>query len=194
MAEAGQAKRGRKAAEVQELDPQAAIDLGSLPNQLGYVLRRAQATVIQTYAAPFAEAGLRPAQYSVLTILDRNPGLSPSHVADALAINRTNFVPLFDSLVRRGFAERRPVATSRRTHALYLTTAGKAQLDKASRLLIQHEQLFASKLGSGNLDCLVGLLLQLTEALVESETAASDAAVQRRSPRRSRRSRLDGFV
>jgi DNA-binding MarR family transcriptional regulator len=194
MAEAGQAKRGRKAADAQEPARQADVDLGSLPKQLGYVLRRAQAAVIQTYTAPFAEAGLRPAQYSVMTVLDRNPGLSPSHVADALAINRTNFVPLFDSLVRRGFAERRPVATSRRTHALFLTPAGKAQLEKASRLLLQHEQFFASKLGGGNLDCLVGLLLQLTGALMENETAGADAAAPNRSPRRSRRSRLDGFV
>ena len=194
MADAGNAKRERKAPQVQDAAPETAVDLGSLPSQLGYVLRRAQVAVLQSYAASFTGMGLRPAQYSVLTVLDRNPGLSPSLVADALAINRTNFVPLFDSLVRQGFAERRPVATSRRTHALYLTASGKALLDKATRLLARHEEQFAAKLGTANLERLTGLLLELTGALAGDEPPSSDPAVQSRRPRRSRRSRLDGFV
>ncbi len=162
------AKRKRKALEAVEPPLEAAIDLGTLPRQLGYVLRRAQAAVIQSYAGAFAEAGPRPAQFAVLTILDRNPGLSPSQVAGVLAINRTNFVPLFDSLVQRGLATRRPVKSNRRAHALYLTAAGKALFDKAARRVNTHEQLFAAKLGDGDLERLLELLHRLTGALADN--------------------------
>jgi DNA-binding MarR family transcriptional regulator len=192
--EAARVRRGRKAAvEVRDAASHAGVDLGALPGQLGYVLRRAQLAVVQSYAGSFAEAGLRPGQYSVLAVLDGNPGLSPSVVADALAINRTNFVPLFDSLVRRGLAERRPAGASRRTHALYLTAAGKALLDHATALMNRHEQVFAAKLGSANLDRLRSMLAMLSDGLMPDVRPVSEPVVQR-SPRRSRRSRLDGFV
>jgi DNA-binding MarR family transcriptional regulator len=193
---AGPAKAAKESKADKDREPagQTAVDLGTLPNQLGYVLRRAQVAVIQSYAAAFAEAGLRPAQYSVLTVLECNPGLSPSAVADALAITRTNFVPLFDSLVRRALAERRPVATNRRTQALYLTPAGKALLDQTSKLLSRHEKLFAAKLGGANAGLLLNLLQELVDGLAGNEIAPSDPAAPSRRPRRSRRSRLDGFV
>jgi DNA-binding MarR family transcriptional regulator len=194
---AGPAKAMRQSTADKDQGPArpAPVDLGTLPSQLGYVLRRAQVAVIQSYAAAFAEAGLRPAQYSVLTVLQHNPGLSPSAVADALAITRTNFVPLFDSLVRRGLAERRPVATNRRSQALFLTPAGKALLDQTSRILSQHEKLFAAKLGSANAGVLVSLLHQLVDGLAgNDEPAPSETPAPSRRPRRSRRSRLDGFV
>lgn len=162
------AKRKRSAPEAVEQPPQAAIDLGTLPRQLGYVVRRAQVSVIQSYAGAFAETGLRPAQFAVLTILDLNPGLSPSQVAGVLAISRTNFVPLFDSLVQRGLAERRPIKTNRRAHALYLTAAGKALFDEAGRRVKRQEQLFAAKLGDRNLERLLELLHQLIGALAEN--------------------------
>ncbi len=167
MRAATKAKVARKEPETAEPLPQAAVDLGSLPRQLGYVLRRAQVAVIQSYAGSFAEAGLRPAQFAVLTILDRNPGLSPSQVANVLAVNQTNFVVLFDSLVQRGLAERRPIATDRRTQALYLTAAGKGLLSKAERLVSGHEQLFTAKLGEGDLERLFELLHRLIGALAE---------------------------
>ena len=172
MTAGASAKRKRNAPEDVQPPPRAAIDLGTLPRQLGYVVRRAQVSVIQSYAGAFAEAGLRPAQFAVLTILDRNPGLSPSQVAGVLAINRTNFVPLFDSLVRRGLAVRRPIKTNRRAHALYLTAAGKTLFDKTARRVNRQEQLFAAKLGDGNLERLLELLHQLIDALAENVPAA----------------------
>jgi len=74
------------------------IDLGPLPELIGYVLRRAQLAVFQDFFAAFAPFDIRPAQFSVLTIIERNPGLTQTRVAEALGIKRTNFVGMLDEL------------------------------------------------------------------------------------------------
>jgi DNA-binding MarR family transcriptional regulator len=61
----------------------------------------------QHFFRTFADVRIRPAQFSVLTVLERNPGLKQTKVASVLGIMRTNFVVLLDELERRGFAERR---------------------------------------------------------------------------------------
>src|SRR4030095_1088059 len=102
------------------------VDLGPLPGLIGYVLRRAQLVVFQDFFAAFAPFDIRPAQFAVLTVIERNPGLTQSQVAAALGIKRTNFVGLLHALETRGLAERRQAARDRRSYALYLTAQGAA--------------------------------------------------------------------
>src|SRR5256885_11942265 len=82
------------------------IDLGPLPELIGYVLRRAQLGVFQDFFSTFAPFDISPAQFALLTVIERNPGLTQSQVAAALAINRTIFVGLLGELDRRALAER----------------------------------------------------------------------------------------
>ena len=86
------------------------VDLGPLPELIGYVLRRAQLAVFQDFFAAFAPFDIRPAQFSVLTVIERNPGLTQSQAAEALGIKRTNFVGMLDELETRGLAARRQTA------------------------------------------------------------------------------------
>ena len=93
------------------------IDLGPLPELIGYVLRRAQLVVFQDFFNAFAPFEISPAQFSVLIVIERNPGLTQSQVAAALGIKRTNFVGLLDELERRLLAERRQAARDKRSSA-----------------------------------------------------------------------------
>ena len=52
------------------------INYGPLHDSIGYALRRAQVAVFQNFYEAFAELDIRPAQYSVLTIIELNPGVS----------------------------------------------------------------------------------------------------------------------
>ena len=103
------------------------IDLGPLPELIGYVLRRAQLAVFQDFFAAFAPFDIRPAQFSVLTIIERNPGLTQTQVAEALGIKRTNFVGMLDELEKRGLAERRQ-ARDKRSYAL-VSDGGRRHAD-----------------------------------------------------------------
>jgi DNA-binding MarR family transcriptional regulator len=139
------------------------IDFGPLPELIGYVLRRAQIVVFQDFFKTFAPFDIRPAQFSVLNIIERNPGLTQSQVAEALSIKRTNFVGMLDALEARGLTERRPGQRDKRSYALYLTAEGQALMRKLKPVLKAHETRMIAKIGEDGRDKLVALLHQLVE-------------------------------
>src|SRR3954466_4956906 len=134
------------------------VDLGPLPDQIGYVLRRAQLVVFQDFFNAFAPFDISPAQFSVLTVIERNPGLTQSQVAAALGIKRTNFVGLLDELERRVLAERRQSARDKRSYALCLTGEGVALRRKLKPVLKAHETRMIARIGESGRDRLVELL------------------------------------
>jgi len=143
----------------------APVDLGVLPDLVGYMLRRAQLAVFQDFWRAFEAHDIRPAQYAVLLIIERNPGLRQSQVSAALNIKRANLVALLDSLERRGFAKRVPVATDRRSYALHLTDGGAALLKKLGELSAAHEQRISATIGDTGRKELLRLLHGVVQAV-----------------------------
>jgi len=139
------------------------LDLGPLPELIGYVLRRAQLVVFQDFFQAFAPFNISPAQFSVLTVIERNPGLTQSQVAAALGIKRTNFVGLLDELERRALAERRQAARDKRSYALYLTGDGVALMRKLKPVLKAHETRMIARIGESGRDRLVELLHEIVD-------------------------------
>jgi len=138
------------------------VDLGPLPELIGYVLRRAQLVVFQDFFAAFAPFDIRPAQFAVLTVIERNPGMTQSQVAEALGIKRTNFVGLLDALEARRLAERRP-ARDKRSYALYLTAEGAALMRKLRPVLKAHESRMIAKVGEDGREALIALLHEVAD-------------------------------
>jgi DNA-binding MarR family transcriptional regulator len=139
------------------------VDIGALTRLIGYMLRRAQIAVFQDIFRAFAEVGIRPAQFSVLTVIAHNPGRTQSQVSAALRIKRTNFVALLDSLERRGLAVRRPAPSDRRSHALHLTDAGKATMRRLNRMVDKLEGRMIAQIGRDGRVALLELLHRLAE-------------------------------
>jgi DNA-binding MarR family transcriptional regulator len=152
------------------LNGEAAIDLGRLPQVVGYMLRRAQLAAFQDFLRSYAEAGIRPAQYAVLTVIERNPGLRQSQVSTALGIKRANLVALLDSLESRGLAKRVPVATDRRSYALHLTETGAALMAKLAEINAAHEKRVTAKIGENGRRELLKLLHGVVEAVGPATT------------------------
>jgi DNA-binding MarR family transcriptional regulator len=145
------------------MSPTSNLDLGPLPELTGYVLRRAQLVVFQDFFQSFAPFNISPAQFSVLTVIERNPGLTQSQVAAALGIKRTNFVGLLDTLEKRALAERRQAARDKRSYALYLTSEGVALMRKLKPVLKAHESRMVARIGEAGRDRLVELLQEIVE-------------------------------
>jgi DNA-binding MarR family transcriptional regulator len=142
----------------------SAIDMGDLPEAIGYMLRRAQLAIFDGFIRSLSTLDLRPSQFSALMIIERNPGLKQTQVSEALGIKRTNLVALIDELERRGLATRRPVPNDRRSYALELTEAGHACLRKARALQAKHEASIAARLGPSGRDTLLRLLRAIVDA------------------------------
>ncbi len=140
-----------------------AIDIGPLSRMIGYALRRAQIAVFEDFIASLAEVNLRPAQFSVLLVLDRAPGSTQSAVAASLGIKRANFVAMMDDLEERGLAERTVSPSDKRSHAIFLTENGRKTLDRARALAQRHEARQIAKLGDGGVEALLMLLGRLAK-------------------------------
>ncbi|MFS8039334.1 MarR family winged helix-turn-helix transcriptional regulator [Xanthobacter sp. AM11] len=157
-------RRGRKPMRAEEPDDvddvaeASDLDLTGLTSVVGYTLRRAQMAVFEDFSARFATLDLTPAQYSVLLVIADNPGRKQSEIARVLGIQRTNFVVMLDQLEKRGLAERTRSATDARSHAVFLTKAGKTLLKNARKIQSAQEEDFATLLGPGGRDTLVALL------------------------------------
>jgi len=156
------------------------VDIGALTCLIGYMLRRAQIAVFQDVFRAFAEIGIRPAQFSVLTVIAHNPGRTQSQVAAALGIKRTNFVALIDSLERRGLAERRPAPSDRRSHALHLTEPGKAAVRRLNRMVERLEAGMIRRIGRGRRT----VLLDLLHRLAGGESSMTKQFSARHAPRK----------
>ena len=93
----------------------ASVDLGPLADSIGYALQRAQLASRTAVVAALAKVDLSPARFSVLSVIERNSGLSQADTCAALGIQATNITPLLHDLERRGLIARRTSPTSRRT-------------------------------------------------------------------------------
>ncbi len=151
----------------------SALDLGPLPGLIGYALRRAQVAVYHDFARTYAEFDIRPVQYAVLTVIERNPGHKQTAVGAALGIKRANFVALCDELERRSLIVRRHIPNDRRSYALHLTPKGEALLKQLHLANAEHEARIAAALGAADRDGFLGLLTAIAglgAGLAEDET------------------------
>src|SRR5215208_4454329 len=143
----------------------AALQLGELSELLGYSLKRAQLKVFEDFLRCVAPLQLTPAQFSVLLLLDRNPGRNQTEIATTLGSLRPNFVSMLDALESRDLCARMRSTNDRRSHILVLTDKGRAVLARAKKLVAsKHEARLNELLGPANR---VALLEMLSKIAVE---------------------------
>lgn len=143
-------------------EPDGEVMLDSLTGHTGYAVRRFQLWIFQDFIRTLAAADIRPTQYSVLTVIAANPGLTQMAVAKRLGIERARLVHLLDSLEQRKLVTRVPSATDRRSHALHLTAHGQTSLKKFKRLAAEHERHVSEKIGAANRERLLQILAAFT--------------------------------
>jgi DNA-binding MarR family transcriptional regulator len=141
------------------------VRLGPLSGYVGFVLRRIQIAVFADFIASLSELDLKAAQYSLLEIVDANPGLRQSEAAAALGIQKANFVGLVRKLERRSLLQRRRSVADRRSYALHLQPGGRRLLAVARALHHAHESRLAAQLGSGGRERLLQLLTRLASGV-----------------------------
>lgn len=150
------------------------VDTGYLPTVLGYALRRAQLAVFKEFKARFDGIGIRPSQFSILTIIARNPGIKQTQLSEALFIKRANLVRLLDELELRDLIRRDAAVNDRRSHFLILTAHGVAFVAQMEEIHRQLEDHLASVLGKEAKVALLKMLYQLIESAPGTEDVAAD--------------------
>jgi DNA-binding MarR family transcriptional regulator len=139
--------------------PEAArLDLGTLERRLGYFVRRLQVEIFQHFIAALASLSVRPAQYSVMVLIARNPGQPQAAIARALGIERAALAKMLHEFERRGWTQRLPSVRDGRSHALFLTREGEKALARMEALTEGHERHLERRLGGRRYRELLALL------------------------------------
>jgi DNA-binding MarR family transcriptional regulator len=140
------------------------LQLGELSELLGYVLKRAQLKVFEDFLRCVAPLQLTPAQFSVLLLLDKNPGRNQTEIANTLGILRPNFVAMLDALESRDLCARMRSVNDRRSHIVVLTDKGRAVLARAKKLVAtKHEARLNEVLGPANRAALLEMMAKITK-------------------------------
>jgi DNA-binding MarR family transcriptional regulator len=138
------------------------LQMGELSDLLGYALKRAQLKVFEDFLRCMAPLQLTPAQFSVLLLLDNNPGRNQTEIAHTLGILRPNFVAMLDTLEGRGLLTRMRSPSDRRSHVLTLTDKGLTTLARARKLVTtRHEARLVELLGPADQKALLGMLAKI---------------------------------
>ncbi|WP_458759681.1 MarR family winged helix-turn-helix transcriptional regulator [Afipia sp. TerB] len=135
------------------------LQIGELSERLGYLLKRAQLRIFDDFIRCVAPLDLTPAQFSVLLLLEKNPGRNQTEIATTLGILRPNFVAMLDGLESRQLCMRIRSTNDRRSHILQLTDKGRTVLARAKKLVAtKHEARLSELLGADNREALLAML------------------------------------
>jgi DNA-binding MarR family transcriptional regulator len=126
---------------------------------LGYHLRRMSVVVMTDLTQALAPLDLKPADASVLFMIEANPGITQSEVGKVLGILRANMAPLIGALLKRSLIEREPV--DGRSQALTLSSAGRALCARAKLVTKEHEQRLFGSLSASARNRLISQLREL---------------------------------
>lgn len=137
------------------------LRMGILPDLLAYHLRCAHVAVFQHFNRTLGVHGISGPQFGTLLLIEANPGVSQSSIAEALRFDRSTLVQIIDRLEDRDLVKREPSAQDRRSHALRLTGDGAALLGELKALSDRHEGIVADTLSADERKELLSLLERL---------------------------------
>jgi DNA-binding MarR family transcriptional regulator len=137
------------------------INTRYLETLLGYNARRAALSIIGVFLERLAVYDLRPVDFSVLSLVTHNPGITSRQLCSALGILAPNMVGMLNALERRGLITRLPHPHDGRAMGLHLTEAGQTMMRAAEKTAAKLEVDSTPKLTADERKTLIGLLKKI---------------------------------
>jgi len=137
------------------------LDASYLQSLLGYNARRASLAIIEQFHIDMASFDLRPVDFSVLSLIRHNPGITSRQLCHALNIQPPNMVVFLKSFEKRQLVEREPHPTDGRAMGLTLTESGEALMQEAEKTAKDSGLKASSALTDGERQTLSRLLQKI---------------------------------
>jgi DNA-binding MarR family transcriptional regulator len=137
------------------------VDTRFLESLIGYNARRAALAIIEEFLERMAVYGLKPVDFSVMSVIVHNPGVTSRQLCASLNILPPNLVSLIQSLDSRGLIERQPHPHDGRAVGLHPTKKGKALMVQAEATASELERNVGGKLTPNQAQTLVTLLQKI---------------------------------
>ena len=126
---------------------------------VGYQLAQAAVTTTRVFNDQVGEDfELRPVEFTILTLVDENPGVSAKQLSQVLAVTPPNITVWIDRLERRGLVQRERSTTDRRAQHIRTTSPGATLAREAVQRIIAAENVALAGLSAAERAMLVELL------------------------------------
>lgn len=151
----------RQPAATPRAAPSAAVDTvdtSFLESLLGYNARRAALAVIEVFLERMAPFQLKPVEFSVLSLVAHNPGITSRQLCATLGILPPNLVGMVNALEKRALIFREPHPRDGRAMGLHLSPDGQQLVRDAEKVAAELEAEVAGRLTATELRTLMRLL------------------------------------
>jgi DNA-binding MarR family transcriptional regulator len=152
-----------------------AFNLNTSPSHL---LHRAQQIAANHSAAALKSAGLTLRQFSVLSALSGNEGVSQSDLVNATGIDRSTLADMVARMEAGGMIKRSDSKTDARAKSVSLTPKGKKAHDKALPAVVKADAALFATLAKAKQDALI----QGLTGLVGDSAEAAPAPKAKKAP------------
>ena len=137
------------------------VDTSYLESQIGYNARRAALSVIEVFLDRMAVYGLRPVDFSVLSLITHNPGITSRQLCTTLGMLPPNLVGMINNFEKRDLVMRKPHPHDGRAMGLHLTTTGHKLMRDAERTAAELEREVGARLSAAENKTLIRLLQKI---------------------------------
>ncbi len=137
------------------------VDTSYLESLVGYNARRATLVIMEAFFRQMAVYGLRPADFSLLSLVAHNPGITSRQLCTTLSIQPPNLVGMIHLLEKRELITRRPHPRDGRAMGLHLTAAGRKLIRQAEVTAAELEDQATAGLSAAERQTLMQLLKKI---------------------------------
>ena len=134
------------------------VDTSYLQTLLGYNARRVSLQAIELFNQRMAAYDLSPVDFSVLSLIHHNPGITSRQLCSALNLLPPNLVGKISLMEKRKLLSRKPHPDDGRAIGLHLTDVGMQMMQQAENTATQVELEVSSKLTTAETKTLLRLL------------------------------------
>jgi len=132
-----------------------------LETLVGYNARRAALVIIGEFMERMAVYDLRTVDFSVLSLITHNPGITSKQLCNTLGIQAPNLVSMVNALEQRELIKRLPHPNDGRAMGLHLTELGEKTMRRAEKTAAVLEQDVTAKLSPQERKTLMVLLKKI---------------------------------
>jgi len=132
-----------------------------LETLVGYNARRAALVIIAEFMERMAVYELRTVDFSVLSLITHNPGITSKQLCNTLGIQAPNLVSMVNALEQRDLIKRLPHPNDGRAMGLHLTDLGEQMIRRAEKTAAELEEHVTAKLSPQERKTLLALLKKI---------------------------------
>ena len=137
------------------------VDTRFLDSLVGYNARRATLVIVDAFLRNMAVYGLRPVDFSVLSLIGHNPGITSRQLCATLNLQPPNLVGMINQLQARELILRRPHPHDGRAMGLHLTPEGRKMMKQAEITAFELEEAATARLSAAERKTLMQLLQKI---------------------------------